>query len=114
MITERERLKAKIMAQVEVQVEQALAQGEQRLILSQIEDLALTARSEIAQELTRGLLEQQTSSTASELPCCPTCGGQMQPKGKKPRYLRTRSGDVRLQRPYFYCAQWGAGHFPPG
>src|SRR3989304_3035158 len=55
MSTERERLKSKIMAQVEVLVEKALAQGEKRLTLSQIEELALAARSEIAQELTSGV-----------------------------------------------------------
>jgi len=114
MSTEREQLKSKIMAQVEVLVEQALVQGEKRLTLSQIEELALAARSRIAQELTSGLLEQQTRSTAPELPTCPICGQRMQPKGKKQRYLRTRSGDVLLHRPYFYCADCRRGYFPPG
>lgn len=113
MATEREQLKSKIMGQVEVLVEQALAQGEKRLTLSQIEDLALAARSAMAQELTQGLLEQQSSSRAPELPVCPTCGRRMHPKGKKQRYLRTRSGDVQVQRPYFYCANCRSGHFPP-
>jgi YgiT-type zinc finger domain-containing protein len=114
MSTDRERLKSKIMAQVERLVEQALAQGEKRLTLSQIEELALTARSGMSQELTSGLLEQQASGTAPELPTCPTCGQRMQPKGQKQRYLRTRSGDVLLHRPYFSCAQCGQGYFPPG
>lgn len=56
------------MAQVEVLVEQALAQGEKRLTLSQLENLALAARSVLAQELTSGLLEQQSSSRVPELP----------------------------------------------
>ena len=113
MVTEREQLKSKIMAQVEVLVEQALGQGENRLTLSQIEELALTARSQLAQELTSGLLEQQSSHTAAERPRCPTCGGRMQPKGKKSRYLRTRSGEVVLHRPYFYCVSCRQGLFPP-
>jgi YgiT-type zinc finger domain-containing protein len=114
MSTERERLKSRIMAEVEVLVEQALAQGEKHLTLSQIEELALAARSEMSQELTSGLLEQQASGTRSELPACPNCGQQMRPKGQKQRYLRTRSGDVRLQRPYFYCPHCRRGYFPPG
>lgn len=77
MSTERERLKSKIMAQVEVLVEQALAQGEKSLTLTQIEELALAARSGIEQELTGGLLAQQASSTATELPACPDCGQRM-------------------------------------
>lgn len=114
MSTEREQLKSKIMAQVELLVEQALAQGEKRLTLSQIEELALAARSAIGQELTGGLLEQQTRNAAPELPVCPNCGRRMQPKGKKKRYLRTRSGDVQMSRPYFYCVHCHQGHFPPG
>jgi hypothetical protein len=114
MSTDRERLKSKIMAQVELLVEQALAQGEKQLTLSQIEELALTARSGMSQELTSGLLEQQASGLGLELPACPTCGQRMQPKGQKQRYLRTRSGDVRLHRPYFYCVHCRRGYFPPG
>jgi hypothetical protein len=79
-----------------------------------MEDLALAARSGVERELTGGLLEQQASSAAPELPTCPGCGQPMQPKGQKQRYLRTRSGDVLLQRPYFYCAQCRRGYFPPG
>ncbi len=113
MSTERERLKSKIMVQVEVLVEQALAQGESRLTLTQLEELALTARRGIEQELTSGLLEQQVKNTAAELAACPTCGRRMHPKGQKQRYVRTRSGEVQLQRPYFYCVHCRRGHFPP-
>jgi hypothetical protein len=113
MSTERERLKAKIMAQVDVLVEQALAQGETRLNLTQIEDLALAARQGIEQELTSGLLQQQVQHPAQGRVTCPTCGRRMQPKGRKSRYLRTRSGEVQLHRPYFYCLGCRQGHFPP-
>ena len=67
MSADRERLKSKNMAQVKVLVEQALAQGENRLTLTQIEDVALAARSEMSRELTSGLLEQQASGLGSEL-----------------------------------------------
>ena len=114
MSSEREHLKSKIMAQVEALVEQALAQGEADLTLSQIEEIALAARSQIGQELTSGLLQEQVSKRGVELPACPACGQRMHPKGQKRRYLRTRSGDVQLQRAYFYCASCRRGYFPPG
>jgi hypothetical protein len=114
MPTERERLKSAIMAPIEGQVEAVLAQGENQVTLTQIEDLVLSARSQMEQELTNGLLEQQVSRTRSDLPTCPDCRQPMQPKGKKKRDLRTRSGDVQLQRPYFYCAAGSWGYFPPG
>jgi hypothetical protein len=114
MPTEHERLKSAIMAQVEELVEQALAQGQKQLTLSEIEDLVLSARSGMEQELTNGLLEQQVSRTRSDLPTGPDCRQPMQPTGKKKRDLRTRSGEVQLQRPYFYCAAGSWGYFPPG
>jgi hypothetical protein len=114
MPTEHERFKSKIMAQVEEVVEQALAQGQKQLTLSEIEDLVLSARRGMEQELTNGLLEQQVSRTRSDLPTCPDCRQPMQPKGKKKRDLRTRSGDVQLHRPYFYCTACRRGYFPPG
>lgn len=113
MSTEHERLKSNIMGQVEELVEQALAQGERPLTLTQIEELALAARGVLSQAMTHGLLEQQTRTIAPELPVCPGCQRRMQPKGKKQRYLRTRSGDVALQRPYFYCPHCRSGYFPP-
>ena len=106
-------MKSKIMAQVEGLVDQALAQGEASMTLTQIEEVALAARSGMGQALTSGLLEQQASSRTADLPTCPECGQRMQPKGKKKRYLRTRSGEVQLQRAYFYCAHCRSGHFPP-
>lgn len=114
MSTEQERLKSKIMAQVETLVQQALAQGEKSLTLTEIEELALAARSELGQALTGGLLEQQAKRTAPELPICPDCGRRMHPKGQKQRYLRTRSGAVQVQRPYFSCVHCHRGYFPPG
>lgn len=114
MSAQVQALKAKIMAQVEGRVEQALTQGEQMLTLTQIEELALGVRRQVEQEITRALLEQQVSSMEAVIPTCPECGRGMHPKGKKRRYLRTRSGEVAVQRPYFYCGHCRRGYFPPG
>lgn len=114
MPSKHERLKSEIMAQIEEQVEQVLTQGENPLTLTQIEDLVLAARHQMEAELTQSLLEQQTHHTRSDLPSCPQCGQTLQPKGKKRRVLRTRSGEVSLHRPYFYCVGCRRGVFPPG
>ena len=45
---------------------------------------------------------------------CPTCGGELQARGKQVRTLRT-TGDqtVRLARSYGYCPTCQVGFFPP-
>lgn len=114
MPSKREQLKAKLMAEVEAMIEEALARGEAPLTLEEIEDIALLARDEVAQSLTGGLVEQQAETDKAELPSCPDCGQPMRAKGKKGRHLRTRSGETRLERDYFYCTACGQGHFPTG
>jgi hypothetical protein len=91
-------------------VEAVLAQGENQVTLTQIEDLVLSARSQMEQELTNGLLEQQVSRTRSDLPTGPDCRQPMQPKGKKKRDLRTRSGEGTATPLLLLPA--GSWHFP--
>ncbi len=114
MTSKREQLKAKLMAEVEGMIEAALARGEDELTLEAIEDMALLTRDKVGQVLTGGLVEQQSERGAAELPSCPECGQPMRPKGRKGRYVRTRSGETRIERDYFHCAGCGRGHFPPG
>lgn len=113
MPTQREQLKAKLMARVEALVEEALDKGEKSLTMEAIEDIALAARDQIAQSLTGSLVEQQSGTGEVEPPRCPDCGQPMRAKGKKSRYLRTRSGETQMERPYFHCPACGRGHFPP-
>jgi tRNA(Ile2) C34 agmatinyltransferase TiaS len=114
MSSSQEELKSNIMARVEVVVAQALAAGEKPLTLTEIEERALAVRRQIEQAITAALVEEQVRASASELPTCPTCGRRMHPKGKKGRAIRTRSGEIAIQRPYFYCAHCRSGVFPPG
>ena len=113
MSSKREQMKAEIMAQVEGLVEEALARGEKPLTLEEIEDIALSARDQVGQSLTGSLVEQQAGRGDVEAAQCPDCGQSMRAKGKKARHLRTRSGETRVERAYFYCTACGRGHFPP-
>lgn len=113
MPTKRDQLKAQLMVQVEALIEEALDKGEKPLTLEAIEDIALAARDQMAQALTGSLVEQQSDTREIEPPRCPECGQPMRAKGKKSRYLRTRSGETRMERPYFHCPACGRGHFPP-
>ena len=114
MPTSHDELKSKIMIRVENLVEQTLAQAEHPLTLTEIEELALGVRRQVEAEITAALVEQRVQNTSSELPMCPTCGRRMHPKGKKQRDIRTGSGEIAIQRPYFYCSHCRSGIFPPG
>jgi hypothetical protein len=113
MSSKREQMKAKLMAEVEAMIEEALARGEEALTLAEIEDIALLTRDQVGQSLTGSLVEQQAETGDAALPSCPGCGQPMRTKGKKGRYLRTRSGETRIERGHFYCEACGRGHFPP-
>ena len=46
---------------------------------------------------------------------CPTCGGELQERGKQVRKLTTHGEQtVRLTRSYGYCPTCRVGFFPPG
>jgi uncharacterized protein with PIN domain len=53
---------------------------------------------------------------ADERPRCPTCGGQLEPRGRQQRRVRParQRAALDLDRSYAVCATCGAGLFPPG
>ena len=54
-------------------------------------------------------------SSAQERLHCPTCGGELQERGKQERKLTTHGEQtVRLKRSYGYCPTCRVGFFPPG
>ncbi len=71
-----------------------------------------------------GLLEDLAMASAAaevsgsqpkERPRCPTCGGEMQERGKHVRKLTTHGDQtVQLTRSYGYCPTCEVGFFPPG
>jgi hypothetical protein len=109
----REAIKADIMSKLEKLLDDILEAGEKPLTMTQIEDLVLSAGDQLEAELTGKVLEQQTIHTTPQIPECPECGRRMHRKGKKKRYLRTRSGETELERAYFYCQTCSTGLFPP-
>lgn len=57
-----------------------------------------------------------TAQLPSERPRCPTCGGQLEPRGRQRRRVRParQRAALDLERSYAVCATCGAGLFPPG
>ena len=82
--------------------------------LREIEEELLMLRKQLTQELAVQVLEDQESSQPVENPTCPSCGGAMRYKGKKPTTVESRLGELKMERGYYYCAHCKRGFFPPG
>jgi hypothetical protein len=102
------------MAQIERVIDKALAAAEQseQLTMTQIEEVALAARAEIGKQLTTVLVEPARQQAVPG-PSCPDCGQEMEYKGQKRHYVRTRSGEIAVERGYYYCRECHSGIFPP-
>ena len=115
MAQSRVETKARLMAQLEASIDKALERGDKAegLTITDIEEIALQARAEVGEQVTAVLVERSHGPSVPG-PRCSQCGHEMAYKGNKRRYVRTRSGDVQVERAYYYCGVCRHGTFPPG
>jgi len=115
MLLDKKTLKAHLLAEYAIQLDGVLEQIEddQRLNLSEIEEMALKVRQEVGQTITQTLAGEESAQQEVEV-VCQECQQVMGYKGRKRKWLKTRSGDVQIERPYYYCEQCRKGYFPPG
>ena len=106
-------LKARMMAEAEEAIDRLLAErGEKgQLHLSDIERLVRTAGQQVMERFTKEMVVEEASGAESRI--CPECGRKMRYKGRKKRDLVTETGDVELERAYYYCPECEKGVFPP-
>jgi hypothetical protein len=111
----KETLKARLLAQYEAELEQMLKQVDEKeeMKLGEIEGLALRTRTAVGQAITQALAEE-AMEVPVELPGCPGCHQAMHYKGKKRRVVVTLTGEIRVDRPNYYCQACRQGLFPPG
>src|SRR5438067_6308342 len=97
-------IKAELLAKYEALLDEVLRdEGRtEGLTRADIEDRALDTRAKVGEQVTAALLENRAEQSVPG-PGCPECGQEMAYKGKKHRYLRTRSGEVEVERAYYYC-----------
>ena len=113
MALNKAELKTKLLATYEAQLDKQLTELNEELSLEEIEDLALDLRHQVSEDVTQALVDHQGQQVQPD-EYCPQCGERMRNKGRKRRRVITRSGDVEVERTYYYCATCQAGHFPPG
>lgn len=114
MTPNKEELKARLMAEAEAVIDKLLtgASEKEALQLSDIEHLSRAAGQRMMERLTAGLIEVEAEREESDI--CPQCGRRMRYKGRKKRDLVAETGEVHVERAYYYCSSCGKGFFPPG
>ena len=110
----RASLKAQLMAQLEAELDKVLAVADEleTLTLERIEDATIGMGAAVRQQVGQALAGLGSEQVLPEARC-PSCGQVMRYKGLKRRYVRSRSGEMLLERAYYYCETCGRGHFPP-
>lgn len=112
----REALKAKLLAETEVTINQLLDWNERnpQPTLSDIESIVLKLRKQVGERMANALLAEQAAPDGEQAPTCPTCGQRMAHKGYRQNQIESRAGRVNAKRLYYYCAACQRGIFPPG
>jgi uncharacterized protein with PIN domain len=111
---EQVELSKEIEEEIRKRIGQVVEEASKResLTLAEIEQLAEKAGRAITRELTASLVEEEAKRI--EAPSCPECGGKMRYKGKKKRDVVSKTGELQVNRDYYYCEACRAGFFPPG
>ena len=108
-------LKDEMLEEVEAIVEKLVAErgSEEDITLSEIEEAVLKAGQKIEAKLTAHLVRanEQNIKQPDE---CPGCGGKLRNKGKRAKEVVTKTGEVTINRSYYYCELCEKGIFPPG
>ena len=109
-----EDLKAQMMARAEEAIDKMLAEAgnEDVLNLCDIERVVRMAGERMMVDFTQGFVEAAAEEGAADI--CPECGQKMRYKGQKARKVVTETGEVDLERAYYYCPKCRKGFFPPG
>ena len=112
----REQMKAELLAEAEVAIDELLDWHEkgQEPTLTQLEEVVLKLRKQPSQRMTGVVLKDQEALQPVMVPPCPTCGQKMHYKGMKGVTVESRLGPLQLERGYWYCHRCRRGLFPPG
>ena len=114
MPSKKEELKADLLAEAETAISRMLGERgkKEQVTITDIERLARSVGQAVMQQVSQRLIEEE--SQPEERKECPTCGQRMRTKGKKGRDVILDTGDVRVERDYYYCEHCRKGIFPPG
>lgn len=112
----KEAKRARLQAKAAQAIDEYLEWEEQhpKPDLTQIEEIALKLRKEFGQEIAQVAIENQAERTPAPGPRCAKCGEEMRYKGKKRSRVESRTGELKIERGYYYCPKCKERVFPPG
>jgi hypothetical protein len=112
----REQVKAELLAEAEVMIDELLKWGEEasKPTLTELEEVLLRIRKRLSQRVGEVMLGEQEAVHPVPGPKCPTCQQEMHYKGMKTVQVESRLGTLELERSYHYCERCARGLFPPG
>lgn len=105
-------LKARLLAETEVVLDELLKRRSSEETLNDIEALASEARRRFGEHLTASLVGEHGQASIGEVKC-PNCDQRMHYKGQKDKRLVSTTGEVTVKRAYYYCPSCQRGYFPP-
>jgi DNA repair exonuclease SbcCD ATPase subunit len=82
--------------------------------LSEIEQAVARAGQEFEQTLTQEMVSQASEGARVEGPVCSGCGQEMEQHGTRRKRVVSETGEVLVERKYYYCRKCQRGCFPPG
>jgi len=111
-----DQLRAELMAAAEEVIDELLEwhTHAEAPTLTEIEDAVLDLRRRLGERMQQAVIQDQAAAHPVPGPACPTCGREMHYKGMKKLTVSGRTGDIQLERAYFYCDRCRSGLFPPG
>ena len=115
MPLDKDKLKAQLLQKYSAQLDQMLADLDKAecLHLTEIEDAALDIRKQVSQDVTASLSQHESESVEVDVKCS-ECAQVARYKGKKKKWIKTRSGEIEVERGYWYCPDCRTGFFPTG
>src|SRR6266478_5130445 len=98
-----EELVAKLRMEAAAHIQALVAgyQASERKSLDEIETAALLMGQQLRESALKALVEARPAEESDKI--CPTCGGRVQAKGQRSKWVQTRAGEVHLKRDYYHC-----------
>ena len=110
----KEEVKQHLMKEAEAAISRMLEEAAKpdNLTITDIEQLARQTGEQVMADITQTLVEAGGQQVGEQK--CPQCGHKMRDKGVKGKHIISETGEVWVERHYYYCEKCRFGIFPPG